>query len=176
MCTPTQAKEDSCPLSHFGSAKCSRCMAPSPLACGAAAEGSKTVARWRRFVRLLTFFKDERTAFSQASQSLKFFAARRVHLLAFASAGSESALRTPAAPSSEHALRAPRGWGGCRLRRPARFSSQGSIEEASSGPGGTEAEGCARVGPPGLHGARARHRFRCNVGSAGPELSYEYAG
>ena len=96
MCTPTRAEEDSRPLSHFRSAEGLHCLAPLPSRmCRRRQSRSKAVERWRRFVRLLTFFKDERTAFSQASQSLKFFAARRVHLLAFASAGSESALRTP---------------------------------------------------------------------------------
>ena len=54
-----------------------------PHMCRQRERRSKAVLRWRIVIRLVTFFEGERTAFTQASQSLKFFAARQVHLSPF---------------------------------------------------------------------------------------------
>ena len=94
---------------------------------------SPAEARWRKIIVLYTFFRDERAAFSRASQTLKFFAARRSCVVTESAAGAAEeaeiferhaeAHRSPLTPAEEQdAKRAPLGWWGSRIGRLARFS------------------------------------------------------
>ena len=168
--------EEAVILSRLERARCSRgktAFPPSSRTC-ADRRGDQAVSSAAQVFHLLAAFRSKHTALQQASPSSEFLAAHRVHTSPLWRAPSQR----PCAqhkPNLRHAWRAPRGWWRCHCRRPARVYSQGSSEEAGPGPGETEAEGCARVDPPGLHRAQSRHRTWCCAGSAGPEPSYEYA-
>ena len=135
---------------------------------------------------LYTYFRDERAAFNRASQTLKFFAARRSQA-ATAEVQVEdaeiferhgSAELSPHLPAEELGTgRAPTGWWGslgrlARLGDRGRRRTDGDDDKPDSGSTSSESE----EEPDSRSGlARARHRFRCSVGVSGPEVSYEYS-
>ena len=112
MCTPTQAKEDSCPLSHFGSAKCSRCMAPSPLACAGGGRGVQSSCSVAQVRPPAHFFEGERTALFTGLSVLEVLRGSSSAPLALSERRVGVGLAHTGSPKFGHALRAPMGWGG----------------------------------------------------------------